>query len=268
MDQVTISRNFILKCNYSSSEESIFEFHLFSLLAILPFAFLLLYNPNLRRFYTPLARVVNISIILSLVTAFVFFYYWNYATSESEGNCEEIFLSRLTTISVMFGELHQIYVIAYSLGLGGMKISLSSSMVYSLEQVLTFATFTVAVSVLLSYFFLRDVLLLIEQTWTVYVSVAQLFIIYTARKSRESIRDLAVVPASDSAISVFEKLSVIQLILALICVAYRVGTELLGGKLMGSIELTLSLLDQTCTMLFYLKTLIIKERTNVTLTIE
>lgn len=268
MDKVIITRKFLLKCKYSIEDDAIYEYHIFALLATLPFIVLLFYNPNLRRFYTPLARIVNISIILTLVASFVFFYYWNFATSETEGNCEEIFLSRLTTISIMFGELHQSYVIAYSLGLGNMKISLYPALSYSLEQVLTFSSFTVVLSVLLSFFFLRDILLFIEHTWTVYVSIAQLYIIYTARKSKESIRDLAVVPASDSAISVFEKLSIIQLSLAGFCMVYRFGTDLLGVELLGNIELTLSLLDQMCTMLFYLKTLIIKERTNVTLTIE
>jgi hypothetical protein len=36
---------------------------------------------------------------------------------------------------------------------------------------------------------------------------------------------------------------------------------------MGNIEVTLNLLDQVCTLLFYLKTLLIQERTNVTLNV-
>jgi hypothetical protein len=267
MDKLTLAKGYLLKCNYGIDEESIFQIHLFGLMMTIPVARLLFHNTNLRRFYTPLARIVNYSIAISFVSSFAFFWYWNYAVNDSDGNCAEIFLSRLATIAVMFGELHQIYVIAYSLGLGSMKISINSTHTYSLETMLTIATFTVTVSVLLGYFFFRDVLMTIEHAWTVYVSVAQLYIVYSARSARESLRDVAVVSVNDSSISIFEKMSIIQLILAGMCLAYRIGTDILGASLMGNIEVTLNLLDQVCTLLFYLKTLLIKERTNVTLNV-
>jgi hypothetical protein len=62
-------------------------------------------------------------------------------------------------------------------------------------------------------------------------------------------------------------MSVTQLILAAMSFLYRIFTELFGARLMGNIELTLILLDQVCTLLFYLKALLIKERTNVTMTV-
>ena len=267
MDTVVITKNYSLKCNYGIDDNSIFEFHLFSLLSVLPIALLLLYNDSLRRFYLPLARIVNISIILCLFTSFVFFWYWNYATDDTEGNCAEIFLSRLTTISIMFGELHQIYLISYILGLGSMRVKISSTLSYSLEQVLTYATFTAVGTILLSFFFFRDVLFVVEHAWTMYVSLAQLYIISTARKSREDLREFTAISVNDSSVSIFEKMSIIQLTLAGMCLLYRVSTEIFGAKLMGRIELTLILLDQVCVILFYLKTLLIKERTNVSLTV-
>lgn len=75
------------------------------------------------------------------------------------------------------------------------------------------------------------------------------------------------VAVTDSSVSIFEKLSVTQLVLAGIALAYRIGTDILGARLIGSIELTLNVLDMVCTLIFYLKTLLIKERTNVNLSV-
>lgn len=267
MDRLTLSKGFLLKCNYGLAEDTVFEIHLIGLLLTIPVAGLLLWNSHLRRFYTPLARIVNASIIVTFVSSFIFFWYWNYATDDSDGNCQEIFLSRVGTICIMFGELHQIYVVAYSLGLGSMKINLSSTSTCSLGSLLTCVTFTAAATILFCYFFIRDVLMVIELAWTVYVSAAQLYIIRIARSTKEGLRDVAVVSVSDSSISIFEKLSVIQLILAGMCLAYRLGTDLLGASLFGNVELSLNILDQVCTLLFYLKTLLIKERTNVSISV-
>jgi hypothetical protein len=204
---------------------------------------------------------------LSIISGLLFFWYWNYAVSDNDGNCEEIFLSRITTICIMFGELHQLYVLAYSLGLGGIKVALTRTLLCSLEMVLTISTFAVAITVLLSYFFFRNVLMSIEHAWTAYISLAQLYIISKARFGRDTLRDTAVVAVTDSSVSIFEKLSVTQLVLSGIALAYRIGTDILGARLIGSIELTLNVLDMVCTLIFYLKTLLIKERTNVNLSV-
>lgn len=267
MDRLSLSKGYLLKCNYGLDDDNVFEIHLVGLMLTVPVAGLLLWNTSLRRFYTPLARIVNASIIVQLISCLVFFWYWNFATDDSDGTCGEIFLSRIATICVMFGELHQIYVLAYSLGLGSMKVSLSSTRSYSLEAVLSAATLLVVSTVLLCYFLMRDVVMTIEVGWTVYVSIAQLYIITTARSAREELRDVAVVSVNDSSITIFEKLSVTQLVLSGMCLAYRLGADLLGLKLFGNIELTMNILDQVCTLLFYLKTLLIKERTNVSVSV-
>ena len=265
MDKLALSKDMLLTCKYGIDDDEVFEIHLFVLMLTLPIAVLLLYNSNLRRFYTPLARVVNASIILTFMSVFVFFYLWNYA-KDGEGSCLEIFLSRLVTIFIMIGEFHQIYVIAFSLGLGSIKISILSTS-YNLESVLNLATLLVALSVMLSYFFLRDALLSIEHGWTVYVSFLQLYIINTARSERETLRDIAVVSANDSSVTIFEKFTIIQLMLASFCLFYRISTDILGFKFLGKIELTLVQLDEICTFLFYIKTLLIKERTNVNVSV-
>jgi hypothetical protein len=267
MDRLTLSKGYLLKCNYGLADDNVFEIHLIGLFLTVPMAALLLWNSNLRRFYTPLARIVNASIIVSFISTLVFFWYWNFAVDDADGNCGEIFLSRIATILIMFGELHQIYVVAYSLGLGSMTIPMSSTKSYNLETVLNWATLMVVITVMLCYFFLRDVLMITELAWTVYVSVAQLYIIGIARSSREVLRDVAVVSVNDNSISIFEKLSIIQLILAGICVVYRIGTNIIGARLLGNIELTMNIIDQVCTLLFYLKTLLIKERTNVSVSV-
>mmetsp|Transcript_14189 Transcript_14189/g.23613 ORF Transcript_14189/g.23613 Transcript_14189/m.23613 type:complete len:275 (+) Transcript_14189:36-860(+) len=254
-------------CKYGGEEdEEVFEFHMIVTILTIPLAVFLLYSSSLRRFYAPLARIVNISLIMSFVCSFLFFWQWGSIEDDSDDNCAEILLSRINTILVMFGELHQIYVIAYSLGLGAMKIPVFSFVTYSLEQVLNIAVVIVVATILVSFFYFRDVLMTIEDVWTVFISVAQLYVISVARKSKaDDDGSASVISPNDSSILVFEKMSVFQLFLASICFSYRMALNCMGTAIFGRLDLTLSLLDEVCTFLFYLKTLLIKERTNLSI---
>jgi hypothetical protein len=266
MDSIKLSQSRLVSCNYGIEENSVFELHLFTLMHLVPVSYILLFNNSLRRFYTPLARIVNASLLLSFVSCAVFFYNWNFAVSETDGTCTEIFLSRLTTIAIMFGELHQIYVLANTLGLGNMKFQVTPQNSMGLESLLTTVFFAVMCTIMVAFFLFRDTLMLVEHGWTFYVGVAQLYIIYIARTSRSEITSAAITP-NDISIVIFEKLSNIQIVLAGLCFVYRLGTEIFGFRLVGRVDLALALLDETCTFLFYVKTLLIKERTNVSVTV-
>ena len=84
-----------------------------SLLLCLTISFLL-FSSELRRVYKPLARIVNASIIIKLLSTSFYFLYFPY--NENEGNCTEIFLSRVYHGLIMLGRLiDYLLLLSYSL---------------------------------------------------------------------------------------------------------------------------------------------------------
>ena len=181
----------------------------------------------------------------------------------NDGNCVEIFLSRVYTVVIIFGELHQVYVIAMSLGLGNIKITLMPSFPrWSLVSALKVVFAVMVVSVLGSFVLMRHVLLdLVEDSCTVVVSLMQMYIVRMACKGISL--DDALIPATDSAVSTFEQLTRAQLVTTLACIVYRVAHDLLGLTLLGDLNSVLLNIDAFCIFLFYAKTVIIKEKTSV-----
>ena len=117
---------------HHNQSSDVYRIHVFSTILTVPIAYLLLYNRSLRRFYAPLARFVNISIILNFVcAALVFGTISNYI---QDGSLYEIILSRVNTLAIMLGELHQIYLLAYCFGLGTMRIFIPCGSPISLKQ--------------------------------------------------------------------------------------------------------------------------------------
>ena len=89
----------ILQCNYGSNPQIAFDYHIFNVILTLPMMYLLLYNRNLRKFYTPLSKLVNISLILNIICSGLYFMYYPYVQylgkNQNNGNCAEIILSRI-----------------------------------------------------------------------------------------------------------------------------------------------------------------------------
>ena len=98
----------LLKCDYGSNPQISFDFHMFNFVMMIPVAYLLFYNPHLRKFYVPLAKLVNLSIVLNILSCALFFYYYPQLILSNFNNCSEILLSRINSLVIMFAELHQI----------------------------------------------------------------------------------------------------------------------------------------------------------------
>jgi hypothetical protein len=97
---------------------------------------------NLHKFYVPLARLVNITILLQLVSAILYFSQYPYG--DGKGNCTEMFIGELYTVGITFAEFHQLYLIANILGLGRHNFPVFGS----LNKMLKYLTaFTVLASV-------------------------------------------------------------------------------------------------------------------------
>ena len=248
--------NHALLCSYGSQIQVAFDYHLFTVLLTIPMMYLLLYNRNLRNFYAPLAKLVNLSLILNIVCSGLFFMYMPYYSGL--GNCAEIILSRVNTIVVMFGEMHQIYVVAYSLGVGSLTITLSSKWSVNLDTMLKYMLISsITLLVLVALTLGRDILLGVEDVFTVIVSLSQLYVIRMARKCHLDHRTDAVVSINDSSVVIFEKLTYIQVILSFICVCYR-GFSLCFTRFVN-MDTVFGLVDVICVFLFFVKVLIVQE---------
>lgn len=256
MDKISIS-----KCSYESSTQALIEYHLFAAVLILPIAPMLLFNTDLRKFYLPLARLVDVTFISQALSTLLFFAYQPYSI-EGEGICIEIFASRINTIAIMVGELHQIYLVAFALGLHDKyRVHLCANYLrMSLSTLLNISTIATVSLILLSFFYVRGSLMILEDICFFTVSVVQLRIVQVAVQAGDDHLDNSIISASDLAISIFKRLSVLQLVSSLFCFLYRVLFDICGFTMFGNVEGVLCAIDCVCTLVFYVKTLLIKDK--------
>jgi hypothetical protein len=281
MDKLYISdlRNLAsLKCSYDVPSKILFDYHMLTVVLLCPIAVLLLYSASLRKFYLPLAKLVNACLILQFTCAALFFKFYPYA--DNEANCIEIVLSRLNTIVEMFAELHQVYFVAFAVGIGHyffrtpkwVPSSLCQSTI-SLVSVLKVATAVMVVSIMGSFLTHRGSLNAIEDLWTVFVAMSQIYIIHTAKRVMSDVtgnyHDNFIVSVHDSSISIFQSLSVVQLFLSSFCLVCRLtsAAQFVQKDSMYNLQSVVSSVDFVCSFLFFLKVLIIKEKTKVTVQI-
>ena len=267
-----------LRCSYDVPSKILFDYHLLTVVLLCPIAILLLYSASLRKFYLPLAKLVNACLILQFTCAALFFKFYPYA--DNEANCIEILLSRVNTIVEMFAELHQVYFVAFAVGIGHyffrtpkwVPSSLCLSTI-SLVSVLKVATAVMVVSIMGSFITHRGSLNAIEDLWTSFVAISQIYIIHTARRVMSDVtgnhHDNFIVSVHDSSISIFQSLSVIQLCLSLFCFACRLlsAAQFVQRDSMYNLQSVVSSVDFMCSFLFFLKVLIIKEKTKVSVLI-
>jgi hypothetical protein len=145
----TVSRNAV--CSYGSADVSnrvMFQYQTFNVVIIATIGIILLSQQNLHRFYLPLARLVNITIALQLLSGALYFSAYPYANNE--GNCLEIFVGELFTVCITFAEFHQLYIIATILGLGRHRFPVFGSLSRMLQAL---TGFTVVASILCGLYF-------------------------------------------------------------------------------------------------------------------
>ena len=266
MEGLNIQKILASNCHYDVPSKILFDFHLISVVLLIPLAALLLYSASLRRFYSPLARLVNLCLFMHFLCAGLFFYFYPY--NEFEANCAEIFLSRISTILEMFAELHQVYFIAFVIGIGHINFRIIGSVpclsVVSLVQLLQFSTFVMGGAILYSFVFSRGSLMSVEDLCTIIVAVSQIYIINQAKLRQSDHHDNFIVSVHDSSVAIFQNLSQIQLFLSLFCLACRIFYWS-GYESFEDLQSVIASIDFMCTFIFFLKVLIIKEKTKVSI---
>jgi hypothetical protein len=227
-------------------------------------ALLLLFNGNLKRFYAPLARIVNIAIIMQLFCDGAYFAYFPY--QENEGNCIEKSVGRIFTALIMFGELHQVYLLANMLGLGKHKFRFFHDLLsFSLDSLLKIGTILVIISAVYSIVNQQS-FMMSRNLWCICASCLQIYFVRLSNALKHDLKD-NMLDSSSSSVRIFDKLSKLQLLPATVCFLERVmeisGLVTFHASSYRGITLILS---QIIYLLFYLKVLLIKE--NADLNIE
>lgn len=236
-----------------------FEYHSFSLILTVAVSSILLFSASLHRFYAPLAHLVDVSLITQFFGAMLYFMYHPYIV-EGEGNCPEVFLSRINTVAIMFGELHQVYFIANILGLGYHRFVFKGFISCTLPQVLKFALVVMVVSIITTFLFFNAAIDDVEFIWTIFISLVQIYVIHLAKSISPDHCVGAAIPASDIYVRIFEKLSTLQLVPSAASLIISICWDeynLEYFKDLKSVELSI---DIFCVFIFYLKALLIAER--------
>ncbi len=242
------------------TNRTVFEYHAVSLITTVALACLLLFNGNLKRFYAPLARIVNICLILQMVSDGIFFAYYPYL--ENQGNCTEKILGRIFTALIMFGELHQVYLLANMLGFGKHNIQFfHESLSFSLDAILKIGTVLLILTTVYAITNQQS-FMMSRNLWCVCASGLQIYFVRLSNTMKHEVNN-NILDSSSSSVRIFDKLSKLQLLPAFICFIERVlehtGVIPYNAAFRG---ITLSL-SQIIYLLFYLKVLLIKENADL-----
>ena len=157
----------------------------------------------------------------------------------------------------MFGELHQIYLLANMLGLGHHKFTVGPEMAITLDNFLKISTICIFVSVLFCTYVYHS-FTLVRNLWCIFVCCLQIYFIRTATANKDG----PTFTATMSSIKIYKKLSILQLLPASLCFAERLF-YLLQVDLIRHFDAATLVLDVVCNFVFYLKILLIKENSDV-----
>lgn len=252
-------------CTYGDADRRnrvLFEFHGFSIIAVVSLCCILLNSVKLRRIYLPLYHIVNVALLLQLLSNVLFFWYYPYP--EEHGNCTELFVSRLYITLIAFGELHQVFFIANVLGLSRLKFDICG-LSLSLPQMLQIATVLVSVTILSSVF-VRRLFMMCHDAWSLFIVFLQLYVIQKARKQQEDANTLgagveAVLNVNNDAVIIFENLSWLQVVPLLVALLDRV-LEFDGIFLFPSLDAVMLIVELIGSYLFYVKIMVLQEKAN------
>jgi len=252
----------ITGCSYGNLQRAngtIFDYHAFSLIIAFSLCVLLIFDTNLRRVYAPLSRIVKLSLFLTLLSNFLYFI--NYPYKENHNDCSEIIVGRTLTACIIFGELHQVFFLANVLGLGS-----NVFVFFNFEWTLPSMMKTATVFLLLAFIpsiYIRMLFMINRNIWCFMVALMQIYFIRLSRKYYSDSREIGgVISSTDSGIMMFEKLSILQLIPCVFCMAIRI-MALYNWDDFTKFEPTALTLDILCNLVFFLKVLLIKEHSNV-----
>lgn len=245
--------------NYERANKIHFYYHSFSLIMALSVASMLLFNSSLKRFYAPLAKISNAAICFQVLSDLLYFYHYPYG--ENEGNCGEALADRLYVGTIMFGELHQIYLLANMLNMGTVKLSIFG-FTPTFDRVLNWLFLSIVASFIFSTVVFH-MFTVVRNLWCVIVCVIQLYIISLWNKDKATREDRTdALQYIATTVRVYEKLSILQFLPAMLCFAER-SLYIYGIDLIPHFGAVTLILDVMCNFLFYLKVLLIKESSDV-----
>lgn len=256
-------------CSYGNADLAnrlVLENTVFSLVTVTAVGYLLLFNDSLRRFYIPLSIIVDLSILLKFVGAALYLAFHPY--SETSGNCSEMFVSRLYYALIMFGELHQIFLLGKVLGIAQLQFKLGKSFNMSLENALNICAASIFVLMLISFVIpsfhglwemFGAIVLLVDDFWVIVVSLIQIHLIRKYKSISDQYRENQLISATDTALSMFESISIIQMIPSGFCIIKTLLVLMGIAVLEGTASSAALNLGDLSIMLFYLKVLIITQ---------
>jgi hypothetical protein len=248
-------------CLYGTADRrnrALFGYQLFQLILSTSMFILLFDSQKLRRLYLPLYYIVNCILPLQGAASILYFCYFPYA--DNEGNCSELFIGRAFIGLTMFGELHQTYFVANFLGVGNTRFHFGW-LSLSFEKVLQIASLLVCGSFITSLF-IRKIFMISRNSWTLFISLLQIYLIRRARHVRTEQLPLdAIVDVENDAVSILESLSWLQVFPTLATLTDRVF-EYYGLGLIVSVDEIMLILESVVNLLFMIKVLIIQEKAN------
>ncbi len=250
-------------CLYGDNDRTnreIMEYHAFSIILTLSLAPMLLFNNNLLRFYAPLAKIVNVTICLQILSSFLYFSYYPYA--KNEGNCTEMIVGRIFTSIIMFGELHQIYLLANMLGLGNHRFSWGNHLSITLDTTLKIGSLFGAVSLMFCIIY-RKSFRLNRNIWTIFAASLQIYFVRLSANRKEQNDQHNMLVGMQSSVKVFDKLSKLQNLLPAVVCFLEQFLELTGVASIKHFDIVTLMLNEVLNVLFYLKVVLIKENADV-----
>lgn len=148
------------------------------------------------------------------------------------------------------------------LGLGNHRFHLGSCVSFTLDSVLKIVTLLVVASMIHSTI-VRKSFMLSRNLWCIFVSLSQAYVIDLSRKQDElNSHNHNMVSSSSSAVRLFDKLSKLQIVPALVCFVER-SFDVFGIELIQHFDSVTLMLDEVINLLFYAKVLLIKENADV-----
>jgi hypothetical protein len=247
--------------------KTIFDYHIFSTCLALPVAYLLITDTKLERFYYPLAMAAKSSIVLQLLESFSYLAYLpaDFEHLDAIHNCTDVVLSRIHAMITIFGEMHLVYFLSKALGLGGQSISFGRGLSLNLPQALILAL-SASFGTCMACIFYRRTFGLVRNLWTVSLALLQYQQIRSA-KSKLDNEDCLIRP-DDASVSMFEKLTAIQIFTSLTCLLQRGVYKQLFPHNIVQLNNSRLVVDYFSVFVFYLKVLLVKEKANVEVIVE
>jgi hypothetical protein len=201
---------------------------------------------------------VNAAILLQILSDLLYFAYYPYA--ENEGNCIQMITGRIYTAIIMFGELHQIYLLANMLGLGNYRFNFQGWFSVSLDTTLKLTSLCIGVSLLHSSIYLRS-FMMTRNVWCLTAASLQIYFVWLS-STRRNTAESNLLSSMQSSVKVFDKLSKLQLLPATFCFVVQL-LKMGGVDLIAHFDTITLMLNEVLNLLFYLKVLLVKENADI-----